>query len=150
MDLRVRSDEIRSYVSAQVRIAKQELPEESRRLVLRLPVDSVNISPMARALQKGRLRVATLENGRFAEVTDENSNPVLRLLDEGMSDIKQHLDKMKELTELMEDEELGIEDRYHAQMKLVELEGELDKRIYKLYEDYQEQVEEQNLPPMPT
>ncbi len=50
MDLRVSSDEIRSYVSAQTRITKQALPEESRRLVFRLPVDSFDISPVSRAL----------------------------------------------------------------------------------------------------
>ncbi len=151
MDMKVRSDEIRSYVRAIHRMARpeQDLPEESRRLVLRLPKDSVNISPFARKLQQGHLRVAIEENGRYAEVTDDTSNPVMKLLDEGMSDIKQRLDEMKKLTELMEDKELAIEDRYAAQMKIVDLEGEIDKRLYKLYEDYNEQVEEQGLPPMP-
>ncbi len=149
MDMKVSSDEIRSYVSAQAKIAKQELPEESRRLVLRLPADSVNISPQARALQKGSLRVAMEENGRFIEVTDDSSNPVLKLLDEGMSDVKQHLDKMKKLTELMEDEELAAEDRYAAQIKLVELEGELDKTIYALHEEYAKLAKEQGLPMVP-
>ena len=140
MDMRVSSDEIRSYVSAQTRIAKQALPEESRRVVLRLPTDSVNISPAARALQKGSLRVAMDDDGRFTKVTDDNSNPMMQLFDDGMSDIKEHLDKMKELTELMEDPTLSIEDRYATQMKLVEQEGELEKDTHDVYEKYMKMI----------
>ena len=145
MDMKVSSDEIRSYVRANQRVAKQELPEEIRRVVLRLPVDSIDISPASRALQRGRLRVGLEEDGsgQYTKVTDENSNPVMPLLEEGMNAVKQNLDEMKKLTELMEDEELSIEDRYAAQMRLVDLEGDLEKKLYDLNEQYVKMAKDQ-------
>ena len=146
MDMKVSSDQIRAYVTAQSKIAKQSLPEESRRVVLRLPTDSVEISPQSRALQKGRLRVQIDDDGSYARVTDDNSNPMMQLFDKGMGDVKQTLDKMRELTELMEDEGMSVEDRYATQMELVELEGELEKKIYELNEKYIELAAKLNLP----
>ncbi len=147
MDMRVSSDEIRSYVSAQTRIAKQALPEESRRLVLRLPTDSIDFSPASRALQRGRLRVGLEEDGsgQYTKVTDATSNPMMQLLEEGMNTVKKNLDEMKELTELMEGESISPDDRYAAQMRLVELEGELEKNLYALNKQYVEIAKDQNL-----
>ena len=146
MDMKVRSEQIRSYVTAQSRVAKQSLPEENRRVIFRLPTDSVEISAQSRALAKGRLRVQMDYEGTFAKVTTDNSNPMMQLIEDGMRDAKKHVDKMKELTELMEDPEISIEDRYATQMKLVELEGELEKDLHELYWKYQKMVQDLNLP----
>ena len=137
VDMKVSSEQIRSYVAAQSQIKKQSLPEESRKVILRLPVDSVSISPQAASLQKGRLRVQIDDDGAYTKVTNDNSNPMMQLLEEGMRDVKKTVDKMKELTKVMEDEEVSVEDRYAVQMELADLEGELEKRLYKLNEDYQ-------------
>lgn len=152
MDMRIGSDQIRSHVAAQTRIAKQELPEESRRLVLRLPTDSINFSPASRALQRGRLRVGLEEDGsgQYTKVTDANSNPMMPLLEEGMNAVKKNLDEMKELTALMEDEDISSDDRYATQMRLVELEGELEKNLYALNKKYEEMGRDQKLPISPT
>jgi hypothetical protein len=69
----------------------------------------------------------------------------MSLLENGMNMVKQNLDEMKKLTELMEDEEISPEDRYAAQIRLVELEGELEKNLYHLYERYAKMAKDQEL-----
>lgn len=149
MNMRIGSfgREIRAYADAQIRNAQRALPETSRSVVLRLPVDSIDLSPVSRALQKGRLRVGLDSDGsgQYTKVTNENTNPVMSLLEEGMNSVKGKLDEMKKLTELMKDEEMSSEDRYAAQIQLVELEGELEKNLRYVYERYAKMANDQEL-----
>ncbi len=89
-----------------------------------------------------------MEDGSYAAVTDSSSNPLMRLLDEGMSDVKKYLDEMKKLTELMEDEGTSVEDRYATQMKLADLEGELEKELFTLQEKLLEASKAEAIPVM--
>ena len=136
MNMRVGSEEIRAYVAAQSQIVRQHLPEEERRLVLRMPLDSVNISPESRALRNARLRVKMDDHGTYEKVTSDTSDPKMKIVENGMREVRKTLGRIKELTALMEDEELTDDDRYATQMRLVELEGELEKRLYKTFYDY--------------
>lgn len=129
-------DEIRAYYAQSIRKQPEYQADESKKVVLRMPVDSVDVSSAARVLQKGYLRVRTDDDGAYTRVTESNSSPLMKLAETAMRDVKKSLDAMKEITTVMEDEEIPPEERYAMQIRLVELEGELEKTIDKVKREY--------------
>ncbi len=133
-------DKIQSYQAVVAQKSQAPVSEESSRIILRLPVDSVFISDQARALHKGQLRVRMDAEGTFAKVTNLSSDPRMKVMEKGMREVKRTLDSIKTLTKKAEDETLSENDRYYMQIKIVELEGDLEKIVYKMQEDYKKLV----------
>ncbi len=154
MDMKVSSDEIRSYVRANQRVAKQELPEESRRVVLRLPVDSIGNYEIKKKFNLGKLtnnfsqdtfsfsaagmRLNILYKGQKIEqisvrtweqiLSPEVDNAQLRDADDHISVTGKALERMLEIAEAAQDPSLSDAERIEMQIELGQLQHDMDEK----------------------